>query len=69
MLEGKGCPGSLLFKDPRPDYVDCPNCGEEVEIWSDEPLARCLNCGFWVKYERLQRSRPPAADANGADAA
>jgi DNA-directed RNA polymerase subunit RPC12/RpoP len=48
----KGCPGALIFKDARPDYIDCPQCGEEVEIWSDEPLARCTNCNFWVSQQR-----------------
>ena len=46
-----GCPGALRFKEPRPDYVRCPNCNEEVEIWSDEPLARCSSCGFWIARE------------------
>ena len=32
--------------DPYPDYVTCPHCGEpEVEVWCDEPAARCHNCG------------------------
>jgi hypothetical protein len=32
--------------DPYPDYVTCPHCGEpEVEVWCNEPMARCHNCG------------------------
>lgn len=45
------CPGAARFKDPRPDYTNCPNCEAEVEIWSDEPLARCTSCGFWVTHD------------------
>ncbi|NPV07757.1 MAG: phosphohydrolase [Anaerolineae bacterium] len=47
----KGCPGSLHLREPRPEYVECPNCQAEVEIWTDEPLARCESCGFWLTHE------------------
>lgn len=39
-----GCPGALKFKQPRPESVICSDCGEEVEIWSDEFKATCSNC-------------------------
>jgi hypothetical protein len=48
----KGCPGAIVFKDARPDYIACPHCGYEMEIWSDEPLARCPSCKLWVSKER-----------------
>ncbi len=38
------CPGSEKFKQPAADMVKCPNCGEEVEIWSDEAKAICPKC-------------------------
>jgi DNA-directed RNA polymerase subunit RPC12/RpoP len=41
-----------VFKDARPEYVVCPHCGEEMEMWSDEPLARCPHCALWVSKER-----------------
>jgi len=47
-----GCPGALKFREGRPDYVACPQCGGEMETWSDEPVARCPHCGFWTKQER-----------------
>ena len=28
----KGCPGALFVKEARPDYIDCPHCGEEHAI-------------------------------------
>ena len=46
-----GCPGSTRLREPRPEYANCPNCHSEVEIWSDEPLARCPSCGFWLTHD------------------
>ncbi len=48
----KFCPGAIRFKEPVPDDIACPFCGNELEIWSDEPVARCHNCGNWVTRER-----------------
>ncbi len=48
----KGCPGAITIREARPDYISCPHCGHEMEIWSDEPLARCPSCGLWVSKER-----------------
>lgn len=48
----KGCPGAITLKDARPDYIECPHCGYEMEIWSDEPFARCPGCNLWVSKER-----------------
>ena len=42
------CPGSKLMRQPRPDNFECPTCGEEVEIWSDEIRGACLKCGTTV---------------------
>jgi DNA-directed RNA polymerase subunit RPC12/RpoP len=48
----KGCPGAIVLKDARPEYIDCPHCGEEMEIWSDELMARCPHCHLWTSRER-----------------
>ncbi len=48
----KGCPGAINLRDARPADVVCPSCGAEVEIWSDEPLARCPGCGRQVAQSR-----------------
>jgi len=45
------CPGASRLREPRPEYTKCPNCDTEVEIWSDEPLARCPSCGFWLTHD------------------
>jgi hypothetical protein len=44
----KRCPGSLAFTQPKPEYVECPDCGGDVELWSDEATGRCAACGATV---------------------
>jgi DNA-directed RNA polymerase subunit RPC12/RpoP len=48
----RGCPGAINLREVRPDYIDCPFCGVELEIWSDEPFARCPGCGRQVTQSR-----------------
>jgi DNA-directed RNA polymerase subunit RPC12/RpoP len=48
------CPGSKQFTQPTPEFYPCPWCGGEVEIWSDEPQAKCPECGREVTRERVQ---------------
>lgn len=61
---GFECPGSQRFKQPTPEYIKCPSCGEEVEVWTDEVQAACpkcktrvarqesSNCLDWCKYAK-----------------
>lgn len=56
------CPGSRLLRQPAPELFPCPNCGTEVEIWTDELKRVCpkcrktvlreggLNCLDWCKF-------------------
>jgi hypothetical protein len=39
------CPGLREFLRPTPAYVKCHVCGADVEIWSDEDVAVCTECG------------------------
>lgn len=48
------CPGLSNFLRPKPEYLYCPNCGERVEIWTDEDETICDNCG--AKVTRKQAS-------------
>ena len=48
----KGCPGSKLIKEARPEYIDCAHCQTEIEIWSDEYRARCPKCQAWAYREQ-----------------
>jgi Zn finger protein HypA/HybF involved in hydrogenase expression len=47
-----GCPGAKLFKEIKPDYIDCPHCRREVEIWSDELIITCPYCKGEVSQSR-----------------
>jgi hypothetical protein len=33
---------------PVPEFVTCPNCGFEIELWSEDEETRCLFCGHKV---------------------
>lgn len=49
------CPGARQFKQPTPEFIPCPTCHAEVEIWTDEVEVKCHHCGGTVSRERLQR--------------
>ncbi|MCX8162517.1 MAG: hypothetical protein N3E44_05990 [Candidatus Bathyarchaeota archaeon] len=50
----KSCPGIANLIRPIPEYIECPNCGSEIEIWSDEDEATCSSCGaVAVRRQRL----------------
>jgi len=38
------CPGAQKFRKPQPEFIKCPFCEGEVEIWTDEVKATCPNC-------------------------
>ena len=58
------CPGAANIIQPKPEYVKCPSCGKELEVWSDEFKGECPNCRKqvfkdeapscieWCKYAR-----------------
>lgn len=46
------CPGSRSIREPLPEDIACPNCGREVEIWTDEKKAVCPDCKTTVFRER-----------------
>lgn len=46
------CPGAKLFKEIKPEYLNCPHCGKEIELWSDELVIRCRHCGGFVSKRR-----------------
>ena len=58
------CPGASLFRKPQPEFIKCPFCKSEVEIWTDEIKAKCpackkivargqdLGCLDWCKYAK-----------------
>jgi hypothetical protein len=30
--------------EPAPEFITCPKCGEEIELWSDDEETICLFC-------------------------
>ncbi len=50
----KVCPGSSSFAQPTPEMVACPDCGAEVEIWSDEATGACSGCKKTVIRQATQ---------------
>ena len=49
---GYRCPGQS-DRYLKVDLIPCPNCGYELEIFSDELKVNCPNCGEPVYRERL----------------
>ena len=46
------CPGQDS-RNLRVELYKCPNCGAEVEIFSDELRVKCHKCGEMVCRERM----------------
>jgi hypothetical protein len=40
-------PSSVKVR-PVPEFITCPKCGGEIELWSYESLTVCLFCGHQV---------------------
>lgn len=38
-----GCPGASFIKTPTLEIIKC-KCGEEVELFSNEPYTKCPHC-------------------------
>lgn len=57
----KGTDSRVLEKSPCsvkaqavPEFVTCPGCGGEVELWTDEDETACFFCGYKVfKKEKI----------------
>ncbi len=46
------CPGQDI-KNLRAAVYKCPNCGAEVEMFSDELRIKCRKCGEYVYKEQV----------------
>jgi ribosomal protein S27E len=42
------CPGAANIKTPTLAIKKCPQCGEEVEVFSNDVSVKCSRCGFVV---------------------
>ena len=50
-MNGK-CPGQDM-RNLRAAMYKCPNCGNEVEMFSDELRIKCKKCGQYVYKEQV----------------
>ena len=46
------CPGQDMSK-LRVQLYKCPNCGAEVEMFSDELRVKCHKCGKYIYQETI----------------
>ncbi len=46
------CPGAVNVRTPTIKIKKCPECGEKVEIFSNELQTPCPRCGFII-YDNL----------------
>jgi protein-arginine kinase activator protein McsA len=47
------CPGTANLRTPTLAIKKCPQCGEEVEIFSNDGKVACGNCGFIIYNDIL----------------
>ena len=47
------CPGASNIRMPRLEIKNCPNCGEEIEIFSNDVSAKCSKCGFVIYNDQV----------------
>ena len=46
------CPGQDM-RNLRVELYKCPDCGAEVEIFSDEVKMKCHKCGMVIYREKM----------------
>ena len=46
MSEPVFCAGKSALGTPTLKIVKCPNCGEDIELFSTDVEAKCYKCGF-----------------------
>jgi len=42
------CPGAANIRTPILTIKKCPQCGEEVELFSNDVSVKCSRCGFVI---------------------
>ncbi len=50
------CPGPDRKKASVPEDVNCPHCGEEVEMWTSETEKTCPACSKKITRDQLDAS-------------
>lgn len=47
------CPGPNRKEPAVPEEVDCPECGQPVEMWANEKEAICPSCSHKISRDQL----------------
>jgi NADH pyrophosphatase NudC (nudix superfamily) len=47
------CPGAANLRTPTITLKKCPQCGEEIEVFSNDTAVKCSGCGFTVYNDLL----------------
>lgn len=47
------CPGASNIRMPRLEVRECPVCGEEIEIFTNDATAKCVKCGKVIYNDML----------------
>ena len=47
------CPGPDRRTPNTPEEVECPECGEQIEIWAHDKKAKCTACAKEFTREEL----------------
>ena len=55
MVMEQKCPGPERAPEPRPETFQCPWCGEEMEMWTDEKKGRFPGCGVTFARDALEK--------------
>ena len=50
------CPGNDPTLRAVPEVYTCPECGSEVEIWSDETKGKCMSCNKVIQKEQALKN-------------
>ena len=51
------CPGTDRKKPVVPEEFECPECGAEVEVWTNEEKVTCPACSEELTREQLQAGK------------
>jgi DNA-directed RNA polymerase subunit RPC12/RpoP len=51
----KKCPGDDPTSKAVPETFTCPDCGADVEIWTDEKKGKCPSCKSIVLKDNIKK--------------
>lgn len=54
------CPGLEQTLATFPEELPCPECGNEIEIWSDERKGKCSTCNKMIDPRKPEHIETPA---------